>query len=227
MWRSPDSKDVIEIAVLVAVGYAFWRRLVQKPVRLERNREALIVLSLIAAIMITDFLFDGFRFALLAGTAARDRARARFRLCRRGGRARSRGCRPRSLAAGYQLVVLGADGTVFAFLVILPVGEHFHIVTALPALFFGAATHANRVPTSIWTRSWQARLRRGQDRSAHRRAISSWKDALDAFTCTECGRCKDACPTFVTGKPLVDEMGDRQPEGCTCSSRAPRDRRRR
>jgi formate hydrogenlyase subunit 6/NADH:ubiquinone oxidoreductase subunit I len=31
----------------------------------------------------------------------------------------------------------------------------------------------------------------------------TWKDGLDAFTCTECGRCKDACPTFVTGKPLA------------------------
>ena len=30
----------------------------------------------------------------------------------------------------------------------------------------------------------------------------SWKDGFDAFTCTECGRCKDACPTFLTGKPL-------------------------
>jgi len=29
-----------------------------------------------------------------------------------------------------------------------------------------------------------------------------WKDGLDAFTCTECGRCKDACPTHLTGKPL-------------------------
>ena len=57
-------KDLIELAVLSAVGYALWRRLVQKPVRLERNREALAILSLIAAIMITDFLFDGFRFAL-------------------------------------------------------------------------------------------------------------------------------------------------------------------
>jgi Fe-S oxidoreductase len=31
----------------------------------------------------------------------------------------------------------------------------------------------------------------------------TWKEALDAFTCTECGRCKDACPTFLTGKPLA------------------------
>ena len=59
-------KDLIELAVLCAVGYALWRRLVQKPARLERNREALLILSLIAAIMITDFLFDGFRFALKA-----------------------------------------------------------------------------------------------------------------------------------------------------------------
>ena len=41
-----------------------------------------------------------------------------------------------------------------------------------------------------------------QDRRAHARATSRWKDGLDAFTCTECGRCKDACPTFLTGKPL-------------------------
>ena len=59
-------KDLIEIAVLAAVGYALWRRLVQKPARLERNREGLLILSLIAAIMITDLLFDGFRFALLS-----------------------------------------------------------------------------------------------------------------------------------------------------------------
>ncbi|HET7032320.1 MAG TPA: hypothetical protein VFJ48_04285, partial [Casimicrobiaceae bacterium] len=59
-------KDFIEIAVLCAVGYALWRRLVRKPARLEHNREALVILTLIAAIMVTDFLFDGFRFALRA-----------------------------------------------------------------------------------------------------------------------------------------------------------------
>jgi Fe-S oxidoreductase len=30
----------------------------------------------------------------------------------------------------------------------------------------------------------------------------SWKDLLDGFTCTECGRCQEACPAWATGKPL-------------------------
>ena len=43
-----------------------------------------------------------------------------------------------------------------------------------------------------------------RDDSRRRAALRdlTWKDGLDAFTCTECGRCKDACPTFLTGKPL-------------------------
>ena len=46
--------------------YALYRRYVLRPPRLERNREALLVLGLILAIMVTDFAFDAFRFALHA-----------------------------------------------------------------------------------------------------------------------------------------------------------------
>ncbi|MBK8599089.1 MAG: (Fe-S)-binding protein [Holophagales bacterium] len=30
----------------------------------------------------------------------------------------------------------------------------------------------------------------------------TWKQRLDMFTCTECGRCREVCPTHLTGKPL-------------------------
>ena len=53
-------KDVVELAVLIACGYALYRRLVLKPRRLARNREGLAILSLIIAIMVTDLAFDGF-----------------------------------------------------------------------------------------------------------------------------------------------------------------------
>ena len=31
----------------------------------------------------------------------------------------------------------------------------------------------------------------------------TWKQGLDLYSCTECGRCHDVCPTFVTNKPLT------------------------
>src|SRR5207302_1973326 len=33
-------------------------------------------------------------------------------------------------------------------------------------------------------------------------AHSPWKDMLDLYTCTECGRCQTHCPAYNTGKPL-------------------------
>ena len=68
--------------MLAAVGYAFYRRLVMQTGPAESNREGLLILSLIAAIMITDLLFDGFRFALLAVRRHRRCARAIVCFCR-------------------------------------------------------------------------------------------------------------------------------------------------
>jgi Fe-S oxidoreductase len=196
-------KDVVELAVLAAVAFAFWRRYVQKPVRLEANREALLILSLITAIMITDFLFDGFRFALLAGTdtgIAHERAFA-FAGSRVGDALSA--LAPETQRAGYVLSYWTQLLLVFAFLVILPLGEHFHIVTALPALFFRRGRPANRVPSV----DLEKLLSEDADAAEVRVGVATardltWKEGLDVFTCTECGRCKDACPTFLTGKPL-------------------------
>jgi Fe-S oxidoreductase len=196
-------KDLVEVGVLLAVGYAFYRRLIQKPARLEPNREGLLVLALITIIMITDFAFDAFRFAQLSGTVpeiAHERAHAPI------------GGWLAGLVAHWPLESLATWAavsywtqmiTVCAFLVLLPLGEHFHIVTALPALFFRRGRPANVVPkvdlSPLLDDSADASELKVGARTA---ADLSWKDALDAFTCTECGRCKDACPAFVTGKPL-------------------------
>ena len=195
-------KDTIELVVIGAVLYALYRRLVARPARLEPNREALLVLGLILTIMVTDFVFDGFRFTLLSERIAgigHERAWAY------GGDAVARwfsSLSPAVLSAGYVLTYWLQMAVVFAFLVLLPAGEHFHIVTALPALYFRRGRPAHRVPgvdlDKLMAATDEAEMQAGV-RSAR---DLSWKDGLDAFTCTECGRCKDACPTHLTGKPL-------------------------
>ena len=108
---------------------------------------------------------------------------------------------PAVVAAGYHGFYWLALLLVFTFLVILPTGEHFHIVTALPALYVRRGRPANVVPYVDLER---AMADDGGTMTVGARSARdlTWKEGLDAFTCTECGRCKDACPTFLTGKPL-------------------------
>ena len=152
--------------------------------------------------MITDFAFDGFRFALLS---ANDPAIAHERAFAFIGNAIASelaGSSPPFLIAGYRTFYWTQLMVVLTFLVLLPVGEHFHIVTALPMLYFRRGRPANVVPSVDLEKA----MAENDEAEMHIGARSvrdlTWKEGLDAFTCTECGRCKDACPTFLTGKPL-------------------------
>jgi len=196
-------KDVVELAVLGALAYAFWRRYVLRPQRLEKNREALLVLVLITVIMVTDLLYDGFRFALFSAADAGIAHERGFAFAGSALASAFAGWPQATLQAGYQLSYWVQLATVFGFLVLLPTGEHFHIVTALPTLFFRRGGPTNVVPAVDLEKMMSDDADAGDLRVGVRTARDlSWKDGLDAFTCTECGRCKDACPTFLTGKPL-------------------------
>jgi len=196
-------KDLVEVAVTAAVVYAFWRRFVLKPRRLEANREAIVVLSLILTIMVTDFLFDGFRFALFGGSDAGIAHERSFAFIGSAIAATLSGLSPQALELGLHATYWIQMLTVFSFLVLLPWGEHFHIVTALPAVFFARDTPLARVPSVDLEKIMSDEAGDDVKVGIATAADLVWKDAFDAFTCTECGRCKDACPTFLTDKPLA------------------------
>ena len=195
-------KDSVELAVVLAVLYALYRRLVLHPPRLERNREALLVLGLILTIMLTDIAFDGLRFTQLAAHddgVALERSHAYLG---RGVAAALSGIDAGALSWAYVGTYWLQMTVVFGFLVLLPAGEHFHIVTALPTLHFRRGRPANRVP-AVDLEGLMAATDEADMKAGVRTALDlHWKEALDTFTCTECGRCKDACPTHLTGKPL-------------------------
>lgn len=202
-------KDFIELAVIVAVFYALYRRLVIKPKRLEPNKEAFVILSMILTIMVTDFLYDGFKFALYTDPEmypllAHERD---FAFVGNAIANAVSGLPENIQLIGYHGFYWIQMATVLTFLVLLPMGEHFHIVTALPALFFSARGPLNKVPKV----DLEALMDDDDDDDDGEGDIKVgiatakdlvWKDGLDVFTCTECGRCKDSCPTFLTDKPL-------------------------
>ena len=135
---------------------------------------------------------------------------------------------PAALHAGYVASYWPQMVVVFAFLVLLPAGEHFHIVTALPTLFFRRGRPANAVPAVDLAPLYADDADPDQMRIGAATARDlTWKEGLDAFTCTECGRCKDACPAFLTGKPLSQKwVHDSVKHHLSRSARRTRGRRR-
>jgi len=100
---------------------------------------------------------------------------------------------------------------VLVFLNILPHSKHFHIITAVPNVFLGDLTPRGRLrPLAENTEQLMAAVEKaneGEDLLTARIGYArinhfSWKDVLDFYTCTECGRCSDNCPAFITGKLL-------------------------
>lgn len=85
---------------------------------------------------------------------------------------------------------------ILGFLNWLPYGKHFHIITSIPNVFFQRLTSGGAIdPLNL------------EDEKITSYGVNDikdfdWKQDLDMFTCTECGRCQDQCPAFATDKPL-------------------------
>ena len=91
---------------------------------------------------------------------------------------------------------------VFGFLVYLGYSKHLHIVTAAPNVFFKNEKPKGRLPAIDIGAVMNAPDPADQHFGAKSLQDFSWKDMLDLYTCTECGRCQTHCPAFNTGKVL-------------------------
>ena len=102
---------------------------------------------------------------------------------------------------------------VFAFLNYLPYSKHLHILLAFPNTYFsnvrpkGHFSHMDSVTNevkAILDPSYTPQTTNPPPARFGAKDIQdlSWKNLLDAYTCTECGRCTAVCPANITGKLL-------------------------
>jgi Fe-S oxidoreductase len=182
------SKDLFIVLVLAGIALAVARRLLFKPERLKNSFDAFATLFFIAGLMVTDGLSDG--AVILLGDPA------------------WKGWAPVSSAFA-SFISPDAAGAVYikswwlhlvlllGFMNELPYSKHFHVYTSAFNVWFRPLGPSGKLPGMD--------LEKLDENS--RLGVSApqdftWKQTLDLYTCTECGRCREFCPTRLTEKPL-------------------------
>jgi Fe-S oxidoreductase len=180
--------DIMSLLVLAAAIVAAARRIAFRPAHVAPTLDAFVILSLIGVLMIAYFGLNA---------------------CELGARTvEGAGWMPISswlsgLVAGFSAEKLHLAARLFwwahalallFFLTYLPRGKHLHILAAIPNCFFRSLEFVRTVPRMVFQKG-------------HRFGVSkvfqfTWKDLLDFYSCTECGRCQACCPAHNTGKAL-------------------------
>lgn len=102
---------------------------------------------------------------------------------------------------------------IFAFLNYLPFSKHFHIIMAFPNIWYSNLNQKGKLnnmdsvtqevklmldPSAVAPEGYQPPTSFGVKDVTD----LTWKNLMDAYTCTECGRCTSNCPQNLTGKKL-------------------------
>lgn len=100
---------------------------------------------------------------------------------------------------------------ILAFLNYLPYSKHFHIIMAFPNVYYskltpkGQFTNMQSVTNEVKAMldpSFTPEATEAGRFGAKDVTDLTWKNLMDAYTCTECGRCTSVCPANITGKLL-------------------------
>jgi Fe-S oxidoreductase len=188
-------QDLFGVLVIGAIVVAAVRRFVLKPDRLKIDdpaapRQAALILALIFVLIV-----------LMYGVRGADILRGSERITASNAPVSSQAARlmrawgMNAPLAG-SIFSWGHNLIIFFFLLYIPFSKHIHILGAIPNVFF-----KNLDPMGGLNRM------NFDDESAEKFGVSelrdfTWKQLMDLYACTECGRCQVACPAYVTKKPL-------------------------
>ena len=180
-------QNLTAVGTFIALGFLAWRRFVQRPPRLTLSRGNAMVLILILLVVGTEFLalaFQAARYGDVPGAVVTNALAVPLR-----------GLGEQATETMFVVLWWSHIAVLAVFLVFIPSNKHFHVYTSFFNVYLRKLAPRGELP---------AMDLEAEDATFGVRALGDlrWKDLLDGFTCTECGRCQEACPAFATGKPL-------------------------
>ncbi len=183
--------DIFVVLVMLALIVFAIRRGIVRPRQLSSSLhgpwDGFIILGLIFLVILTLALVESFEYAASNGAAWTP-------IGMLIGPALS-GLSPAARVVGYRVFWWLHILTVLSFLIYLPRSKHLHLLAT---------------PFNVFLRSYKPKgalplienLEDREDYGVSKVEQFTWKQLLDGYACTECGRCNTVCPASNTGKPL-------------------------
>jgi Fe-S oxidoreductase len=183
--------DLFVVLVLIGVAAAVWIRKVVRPPRFQGSHlgEADFILFMIAGVVTTLLFWHAAAHAVDLQNHAGPLSNALSTIFPSDARLAER-----ALVWAHLVFVLG-------FLRYLPYSKHLHIATAALNVWMARTRSPGRLEPLRFDVP-EAELRFGVATIGD----LTRKQVMDGYSCTECGRCQDACPAWATGKVLSPKL---------------------
>ncbi|HZU69257.1 MAG TPA: (Fe-S)-binding protein [Ktedonobacteraceae bacterium] len=183
--------DIFVILVAVALIVFAFRRAVVRPRQLRSFLhgpwDGFIILGLILLVIVTLSLLEGFEYAASNGAA--------WTLIGSWIGPWFSGLGTRDTTILYRFFWWAHILTVLYFLTYLPRSKHLHLMATPFNVFFRNYKPKGALPL-------MENLEEREDYGVSKAEQFTWKQLLDGYACTECGRCNTVCPATNTDKPL-------------------------
>lgn len=194
-------QELVVLMILVAVVWAFYRRYVEKLVRLKRGWKNGLVLIFIGGLMLSTLLANGMGLIWHGEGLTYTEPIAS------------------SIAAIFNFLPESAAATIFyiswwahllillTFLIYVPQSKHFHLIVSPLNVYMNRLDRTGTL-TPI---DFEALEEAGENAESEEEIPSigvgriqdfTQKQMLDLYSCVECGRCTNMCPATGTGKML-------------------------
>jgi len=188
--------DILAFLVLFGLGYALYRRLFIKPKYLTEGLDARLIILFTAVIIITFHLLNAFLMIPAISGTGLDYSRYLTVSAAVHSIFSLNHLSPGTAGAGFEIFYWIHILTILGFLIYIPGSKHLHLLAAAPNVFLKPLKRPKAMITT------DIEDEKAKSFGLGKVCELNWKNVLDLYACTECGRCEEQCPADMTGKPL-------------------------
>ena len=185
--------DLFALVFLAGLGWAAFRRYVQRPLRLRTKTkpEDAVILLLLAVIGVTGLLTEAARISVVGRPDFEQWSFVGYPLS---------SLVPDSISSGFHQSMWVVHAAAFmAFLVVLPTTKLRHMITSPANMALSPRARPRGAMREMPNLLEATDI---ETVGASMPAEFTWKSLFDTEACTVCGRCSSVCPANTTGKPL-------------------------